>query len=81
LASYDNRKPALGIPSAGLDSSFDALFITPTYTPDTMILGARPSFSLSFAPGYNATSATVAVGLDVRRQRSHSDGATVLECG
>ncbi|WP_262297739.1 SphA family protein [Microvirga sesbaniae] len=48
--------------SSGLDSSFDALFVTPTYTPDTMILGARASVSLSFAPGYDATSGTVAVG-------------------
>jgi hypothetical protein len=48
--------------SSGLSSSFDALFITPTYSPDTTIFGARPSFSLSFAPGYNATSGTVAAG-------------------
>lgn len=48
--------------SAGLKSSFEALFVTPTYTPDTMILGARPSFSLAFAPGYNATTGSVAEG-------------------
>jgi hypothetical protein len=48
--------------SAGLKSSFDALFISPTYTPDTMILGARPSFALAFAPGDNATTGSVAVG-------------------
>ena len=45
--------------SAGLSTSFDGLFIAPTYTPDATVLGARPSFSLAFAPSYNATSATV----------------------
>lgn len=45
-----------------LDTSFDALFIVPTYTPDTTILGARPNFSLAFAPSYNSTTATVALG-------------------
>jgi hypothetical protein len=48
--------------SAGLSTSFDGLFLVPTYTPDTTILGARPSFSLAFAPSYNATSATVGLG-------------------
>ena len=37
---------------------FDALFIMPTYPPDAMVLGARPSFSLGFAPAYNFSSAT-----------------------
>jgi hypothetical protein len=45
--------------SAGLSTSSDGLFIVPTYTPDATVLGARPSFSLAFAPSYNATSATV----------------------
>jgi hypothetical protein len=48
--------------SAGLSTSFDGLFIVPTYTPDTTVLGARPSFSLAFAPSYNLTSATVGLG-------------------
>jgi hypothetical protein len=48
--------------SAGLSTSFDALFIVPTYTPDGMILGARSNFSLAFAPSYNASSASVSVG-------------------
>jgi hypothetical protein len=48
--------------SAGLNTSFDGLFIAPTYTPDTMILGARPSFSLAFAPAYNTTTANVGLG-------------------
>jgi len=48
--------------TSGLTTSFDALFVTPTYTPDTTILGARPSFSLSFAPAYNSTSADVGLG-------------------
>ena len=48
--------------SAGLSTSFDSLFIVPTYTPDGSILGARPSFSLAFAPSYNASSASVGAG-------------------
>jgi hypothetical protein len=48
--------------SAGLSTSFDALFIVPTYTPDAMILGARPNFSLAFAPSYNTSSASVSAG-------------------
>jgi hypothetical protein len=36
--------------SAGLSASYDGFFIVPTYTPDTTVLGARPSFSLAFAP-------------------------------
>ena len=48
--------------SAGLNTSFEGLFIAPTYTPDTMILGARPSFSLAFAPACNTTTANVGLG-------------------
>ena len=33
--------------SAGLNTSFDGLFIAPTYTPDATVLGARPNFSLA----------------------------------
>jgi hypothetical protein len=56
--------------SSGLNTSFDGLFIVPTYTPDVMFLGARPNFSLAFAPGYNTTSANVGLG---RLSASRSD--------
>jgi hypothetical protein len=56
--------------SAGLSTSFDGLFIVPAYTPDAMVLGARPSFSLAFAPSYNATTANVGLG---RLSASQSD--------
>jgi hypothetical protein len=46
----------------GLSTSFDGLFIVPTYTPDVTFLGARPNFSLAFAPSYNTTSANVGLG-------------------
>lgn len=45
--------------SFGLDTDFCAQFIAPTWTPDTTFLGARPSFSLAFFPGWNKTSADV----------------------
>jgi hypothetical protein len=48
--------------SAGLNGSFDGLFIAPTYTPDTTVLGARPSFSIAFAPSYSSTMANVGLG-------------------
>jgi hypothetical protein len=64
--------------SAGLQSSFEALFISPTYTPDTMILGARPSFSLGFAPGYNVTSGSVAIGPMSASRTDTMFGATDL---
>jgi hypothetical protein len=48
--------------SSGLNESFDGLFIAPTYTPATTILGAQPNFSVAFAPAYTSTSARV--GLD-----------------
>jgi hypothetical protein len=48
--------------AGGLSTSFDGLFIVPTYTPDAMFLGARPNFSLAFAPSYNATSANLSLG-------------------
>ena len=56
--------------AGGLSGSFDGLFIVPTYTPDTMFLGARPNFSLAFAPAYSTTSATVGIG---RLAASQSD--------
>lgn len=64
--------------STGLSTSFDALFLVPTYTPDSRILGARPSFSLAFAPAYNASSATVSVGsLSTSRSDSLFGGSDV----
>lgn len=41
----------------GLDAQFCGQFFAPTWTPDTKILGARPSLSLAFFPGWNGTSA------------------------
>lgn len=48
--------------SFGVDTDFFAQLIVPTYTPDTTILGGRPSFSLGFFPGWNQTSADVGIG-------------------
>jgi hypothetical protein len=48
--------------SAGLDGSFNGLFVVPTYTPETMVLGARANFSVAFAPSYSATTANVGLG-------------------
>jgi hypothetical protein len=48
--------------ATGLNASFDGLFIAPTYTPETMVLGARANFSLAFAPSYTTTMANVALG-------------------
>jgi hypothetical protein len=45
--------------TAGLRGSFDGLFIVPTYTLSTTILGAIPSFSMSYLPAYSAASANV----------------------
>ena len=48
--------------TAGLNGSFNGLFLVPTYTPDTMILGARPNFSIAFAPSYSSATANVGLG-------------------
>lgn len=48
--------------AAGLKSSLQELFLQPTYTLDTTILGARPSFSVAIVPGYASTSANVRLG-------------------
>jgi hypothetical protein len=48
--------------SSGLNEAFDGLFIAPTYTPATTILGAQPNFSLASAPAYTSTSARVGLG-------------------
>ena len=68
--------------SAGLGTSFDALFIAPTYTPDGMILGGRSSFSLAFAPSYNASSAAVSVGpLSTSRSDAIFGGSDLFPTG
>jgi hypothetical protein len=48
--------------SFGVDTEFFGQFIVPTWTPDTRVLGARPSFSVAFFPGWNRTSADVGLG-------------------
>jgi hypothetical protein len=58
--------------SAGLNTSFDALFIAPTYTPDRMILGARSNFSFAFAPSYNASSAAALTRISMRKSGPNS---------
>ncbi len=45
--------------SFGLGTDFCAQFVVPTWTPETTILGARPSLSLAFFPGWNETSADI----------------------
>ncbi|MCQ3828168.1 transporter [Microbulbifer elongatus] len=57
--------------SFGLDTDFVGQFFVPTYSPDTKVLGARPSFSLAFFPGYADTSAEVATP-QVRQRQSDS---------
>ncbi len=54
--------------AAGLNSSFNGLFLIPTYTPDTTILGARPSFSLAFAAAQSSTTADLGVGAQGARR-------------
>ena len=46
----------------GVSSQFFGQFIVPTYTPDVTFLGARPSFSLAFFPGYNTVTADAQLG-------------------
>lgn len=54
--------------SVGLDTDFCAQFVVPTWTPDTTVLGARPSVSLAFFPGWSKTSAQIeAQGTSVSR--------------
>ena len=48
--------------SGNLSGSFDGLFVVPTYTLGTTILGAVPSFSMAFIPAYSAASANVGLG-------------------
>jgi hypothetical protein len=48
--------------TSGLNGSFDGLFVVPTYTVNTTILGAIPSFSMAFIPAYSAASANLGLG-------------------
>jgi hypothetical protein len=48
--------------TSGLSGSFDGLFVVPTYTLGSTILGAVPSFSMAFIPAYSAASANVGLG-------------------
>jgi hypothetical protein len=48
--------------TGSLGGSLDGVFIVPTYTVGTTILGAVPSFSMAFLPAYSAASANVGVG-------------------
>jgi hypothetical protein len=45
-----------------LSGSVYGLFIVPTYTLNTTIIGAVPSFSMGFMPGYGAASANLTLG-------------------
>jgi hypothetical protein len=47
--------------TGSLSGSLDGVFIVPTYTVGTTILGAVPSFSMAFLPAYSAASASVGV--------------------
>lgn len=46
----------------GVDADYFGQFFVPAYTPDTTILGGRPSFSIAFIPARNSVSADVSVG-------------------
>jgi hypothetical protein len=48
--------------TAGLDASFNGVFIVPTYTPEATVLGAHPSFSVAFAPAYVRATGNVRLG-------------------
>jgi hypothetical protein len=69
-AGGDTALPQGGKLTFGLDTGFAAQFIAPTWTPDTRVLGGRPSFSLAFFPGWNTVSADVAVAGGQRFGRS-----------
>jgi hypothetical protein len=64
--------------TTGLSGSFDGLFIVPTYTPDTTVLGARPNFSIAFAPSYSAASANVGLGQNSASRSDSLFGASDL---
>ena len=46
----------------GVDASYFGQFVVPAYTPDTTILGGRPSFSLAFIPARSKVSADISIG-------------------
>jgi hypothetical protein len=48
--------------TTGLRGSLDGLFVVPTYTLNTTILGAVPSFSMSYMPAHSAASANLGLG-------------------
>ena len=48
--------------TTGLSGSIDGVFVVPTYTVNTIILGAVPSFSMAFMPAYSPASANVGLG-------------------
>lgn len=75
-ADGDKDLPRGGKLSAGLSTDYCAQFIAPTWTPDTTIFGARPSFSLAFFPGWNKTSADVNID-----EASFRDSDTVTGWG
>ena len=62
VAGAGRLLPRGNLLSSGLNGSFNGLFIVPTYTPATTVLGAQPNFSLAFAPAYTSTSARVGLG-------------------
>ena len=62
--------PNGGITGA-LSGSFDGVFIVPTYTVDTTILGAVPSFSMAVIPATSAASANLGA-VPLSRSRSNS---------
>lgn len=62
-----------GVLGFGLDTQFCGQFFAPTWTPDTKILGARPSLSIAFFPGWNGTSANL-VGPNAAASRSDDLG-------
>ena len=61
-AAVGQALPRGNLVSYGLNTSLNQLFIVPTYTLDTTVLGGRPSFSVVLAPGYNSSTAAVRLG-------------------
>jgi hypothetical protein len=61
-AGSDHPLPRGYFLATGLNGSFDGLLVVPTYTFDTTILGARPSFSMAFMPAYSSSSADIRIG-------------------
>lgn len=56
---------------AGLETTFFAQFIVPTWAPERTILGAQPALSLTIIPARSSSSATISLNnLAVRRSDS-----------